>query len=62
MCDPEERAELLKEYEAIVAKLRLPEAQARMIADGLDRDSTQYDNPNRLHNHCSAFSRRCCNP
>jgi len=36
MYDPEERAELLKEHAALVARLRSPEVQARMIADGLD--------------------------
>jgi uncharacterized protein YigA (DUF484 family) len=39
MHDPEERAELLKQHEALVAKLRTPEVQARMIADGLDPDA-----------------------
>jgi hypothetical protein len=39
MHDPEERAEILKEYEALVPRLRLPEVQARMIAEGLDPEA-----------------------
>jgi hypothetical protein len=36
MCDPEQRAEILKQYAALLPKLRSPEVRARMIAD--DRD------------------------
>ena len=39
MPDPEERAELLKQHDALVAKIRSPEGQARMIADGLDPEA-----------------------
>src|SRR5438309_1509755 len=39
MYDPDERVELLKEYETLVAKLRSPEVLARMIADGRDPEA-----------------------
>jgi DNA repair ATPase RecN len=39
MYDPDKRAELLKEYEALLPKLKSPEMRARMIADGLDPEA-----------------------
>jgi hypothetical protein len=39
MHDPEERAEILKEYEALLPKLASPEVRARMIADGRDPEA-----------------------
>ena len=36
MYDPERRAEMLKEFEALVAKVMSPEGQARLAARGLD--------------------------
>ena len=36
MRDPEERAELLKRHDDLMAKLQRPEVRARMIADGRD--------------------------
>ena len=39
MYDPDERAELLKKYEDLMARVRTPEVRARMIADGLDPEA-----------------------
>ena len=39
MYDPEERAELLKQYAELLPKLRSPEVRARMIADGRDPET-----------------------
>jgi hypothetical protein len=39
MYDPEERTEVLKRYEDLMPKLRSPEVQARVIADGLDPEA-----------------------
>lgn len=39
MHSPEEREEIIKKYEALLPKLKSPEVQARMIADGLDPEA-----------------------
>ena len=39
MYDPDECAELLKQYEDLMPKLRSPEVRARMIADGRDPEA-----------------------
>jgi len=39
MYDPDECAELLKQYEDLIPKLRSPEVRARMIADGRDPEA-----------------------
>jgi hypothetical protein len=39
MYDPDERAELLKQYEDLLPKLKSPEVRARMIADGRDPEA-----------------------
>jgi transposase-like protein len=39
MYDPDERAEILKQYEDLLPKLTSPEVRARMIADGLDPEA-----------------------
>ena len=39
MYDPEQCAEILKQYEALMPKLRSPEVRARMIADGRDPEA-----------------------
>src|ERR1019366_1754575 len=39
MPSPEEHQEMLKKYDDLLPKLRLPEVRARMIADGRDPDA-----------------------